>query len=85
MKKLKFGLFAPQVGAPFAAIKERALLADRLGYDSIWFVDHMWSRGMPDLDHLEAWTVMSAVALGSKKARMRNLLIFISSIRNFKV
>jgi F420-dependent oxidoreductase-like protein len=75
VSRIKFGLFLPQVGVPFGVIKERAQLADRLGFHSLWFVDHMWSRGLLDLDHLEAWTLMSATAAVTERLGVGALVL----------
>lgn len=81
MHPIRFGLFFPQVGLPFPVIQQRARVADRLGFDSILFVDHMWSRGVPDLDHLEAWTVMTATAVSTERLRV-GALVLCNSYRN---
>jgi len=81
MPAIKFGLFCPQVGIPFEGIKERAVIADRLGFDSIFFVDHFWSRGMPQMDHLEAATLMAAISVLTERIRV-GTLVMCNSYRN---
>ncbi len=81
MSDVKFGLFYPQVGQSFGDYRDRALLAEKLGYDSIFCVDHMWQRGMPEVDHLEAWTLLSALAPSTSKIRL-GALVLCNSYRN---
>ena len=73
--KVEFGVFSPQAGLPWTALLDRAKLADKLGYHSIWITDHMWSRGMPGLDYHECLAAMTGLAAGTEKIRIGTLVI----------
>ena len=81
VRKIQFGLFQPQIGLPFSALKERVLACEEYGFHSVWFTDHMWTRGMPQVDFLENWTVMSAMAATTSRIRIGSLVIC-NSFRN---
>jgi len=81
MKPVRFGLFMPQAGQRWETIRQTALFAEECGFDSVWFVDHMWMRGLEDLDHLEAWTLMSALSSITKRIRL-GTLVLCNSYRN---
>ncbi len=59
-QRIKFGVTLPQFGATWAEARDTALLADEVGFDSVWVADHFFGVGADD--PLEAWTEMSAVA-----------------------
>jgi F420-dependent oxidoreductase-like protein len=80
-KKVQFALFSPQAGLNWQSLLGRAQLCEKLGYHSIWLVDHMWTRGMPDLDHMECLTAMSGLAAATSKLRIGTLVIC-NSYRN---
>lgn len=75
------GLFFPQVGVDFPGLLERALACESSGFHSIWLADHMWARGMPDVDHLEVWTALSALAARTTRIRLGSLVLC-NSYRN---
>ena len=53
----------------------RAGLLERLGYHSIWLDDHMWTRGIPELDHLDCIPALAAVAARTERLRLGTLVI----------
>jgi alkanesulfonate monooxygenase SsuD/methylene tetrahydromethanopterin reductase-like flavin-dependent oxidoreductase (luciferase family) len=80
-RPIQFALFQPQVGLNFPILKERALAAEEYGFHSLWLPDHMWVRGVPQLDYLESWTVLSSLAAATTKIRLGGL-VFCNSYRN---
>ncbi len=69
------GLFFPQVGVDFGALEERARACEEHGFHSIWLADHMWARGIRDVDHLEIWTALSALAARTTRVRLGSLVL----------
>ena len=79
--KIRFGAFAPQgwktelVGIPdardkWAMCRDTALLAETLGYDSIWVYDHFHNVPVPAHEAVfECWTVMAALAEATSRIR----------------
>ena len=73
--KIRFGIFSPQSGLGFDSLLQRAQLAEQVGYHSIWLDDHMWTRAMPDLDHLDVIPTLAALATGTQRLRLGTLVI----------
>lgn len=80
-KTVEFALFSPQAGQSAKGLFDRAALCEKLGYHSLWLVDHFWTRGMPDLDHVEALTMMSALAARTQRLRI-GTMVLCNSFRN---
>lgn len=73
--KIRFGLFSPLSGLTFDSLMARAELLERLGYHSIWLDDHMWTRGLPEIDHLDCIPALAAVAARTERLRLGTLVI----------
>lgn len=64
-KEIKFGLSAPMPGADLDGVLKFSVKADKLGFDSIWYPDHVVFVS-PTEAH-EAWTIATAAALKTKR------------------
>lgn len=59
---------------PWKKLRERALRADELGFDTIWVADHLVNPYAPELSWLEAWTALGALAEATSHARLGALV-----------
>jgi F420-dependent oxidoreductase-like protein len=83
---IRFGAFAPQgwktelVGIPdprdkWAMCRDTAVLAESLGYDSIWVYDHFHNVPAPAHETVfECWTVMAALAEATSRIRLGQMV-----------
>jgi F420-dependent oxidoreductase-like protein len=72
-RRIKFGVTLPQFGASWSEAREMALLADEVGFDSVWLADHFLGVGSDD--PLEAWTEMTAVAAITRRVELGFLVL----------
>jgi len=70
-----FGLLLPQVRLPFDTFLERTLVAEAAGFDTVWFMDHLWAAGAPQLDVLEGWTTATAIAARTERIRVGHMVL----------
>jgi alkanesulfonate monooxygenase SsuD/methylene tetrahydromethanopterin reductase-like flavin-dependent oxidoreductase (luciferase family) len=54
---------------------ERTLVAERVGFDSVWFMDHFAAPAAPEVDTFEGWTVASAIATLTSRIRIGHLVL----------
>ena len=67
----RFGLFIGQVGQSWTELVERFVLADELGFDHAWLVDHLMPTDPPENRSIfEAWTSLAALAALTRRIRI---------------
>jgi alkanesulfonate monooxygenase SsuD/methylene tetrahydromethanopterin reductase-like flavin-dependent oxidoreductase (luciferase family) len=67
----RFGLFMSQADKPWTQVRDEFALADDLGFDHAWLVDHLLDTdGPPELPCLEAWTLLAAIAAQTSRIRL---------------
>jgi alkanesulfonate monooxygenase SsuD/methylene tetrahydromethanopterin reductase-like flavin-dependent oxidoreductase (luciferase family) len=69
------GLYLPQLRMEFSTIEERVFMAESLGFDSVWFMDHLAAPALPEADTLEAWTTAAALARRTSRIRLGHLTL----------
>ena len=71
MSKVKLGLLAWNQYTDWPALRDVAIRADRLGYDSIWAWDHLYPIvGDPNGPFYEGWLTLAAWAASTKNIRL---------------
>ena len=55
---------------PWETVSELAVYVEKEGFDSFWMPDHTVGFGIRTWDALEAWSVLSAIALKTKRIRL---------------
>jgi len=82
---VKLGLLLWNQDSTWSEVVEAAQRADRLGYDSVWMWDHLYSIAGDGIDPyrpiFEGWTSISALAALTERVRL-GLLVGANGFRN---
>lgn len=73
---VKFGIqIEPQFGFDYNFVEQIALEGEKIGFDSIWFSDHLFLDDKSETtDCMEAWTLLAALASKTEKIRLGALV-----------
>ncbi|MEW6270315.1 MAG: LLM class flavin-dependent oxidoreductase [Thermodesulfobacteriota bacterium] len=72
---IQFGIYLPQVGFGWDELRERALLCEQLGFDSLWLMDHLYPPELPDVPSLEGFTLATALLAQTTRLRVGHLVL----------
>lgn len=69
-RPIRFGLALTQVRSSWDEVLEFARSAERLGYDSLWAIDHLVGVPDPSIPIFEGWTAVAALAGATERIRL---------------
>lgn len=72
---IEIGVYLPQVGVSWEALRSTVEACDRLGIDSVWFMDHFYPPMQPQVPSFEAWTTAAALAPLTERVRFGHLVL----------
>src|SRR5215470_21793 len=72
---VEVGVYLPQVGLSWEELRARVVLCDRLGLHAVWFMDHLYPPGLPEVPSFEAWTTATALAAVTERVRLGHLVL----------
>ncbi len=72
-KNLKFGIWFPP-SPSWPVLFEWAQLAEQLGFESVWMVDHFVNPYDPDIAWMDGWSILASLAGCIKRVKIGTLV-----------
>src|SRR5438067_3957286 len=73
-RPIRFGVTLPQIKRTWQEARAAAVEFERLGFDSVWVCDHLYSVPIPTLPIFEAWSELAAVAAITERVELGTLV-----------